>query len=444
MNIIGSLAISVLLIFVTAFFVAAEFAIIRVRKTKINELADQGVAGAAMVRRLLDRLDVYLSGTQLGVTMASLGLGRVGEPVMEHFLVPLFRALHLHLGRVGAETLSFILGLAFITFFAVVFGELLPKWTVIQHSERVACLIAYPMNAYIRVFYPFIWVLEKGAGTFARAFGVNPSKVGTHESAHSEDEIMAIVEAAERSGTIRSSEAQIVDNVFEFAHTQARNIMVPRVNMVALSTKKSVSENVAIAVAYGFTRFPLVEGDADHVIGMIHIKDLLSIASDPSADILSIKREMLIVPETKPIDELLRELQKSHSHQALVMDEYGGTAGLVTLEDILEELVGEIQDEYDRPSLIEQISDDEFLVSPTVPLRDLSDQIGLEIKQDTDYESIGGYTMYDMHLPPELGATVQLDGFDVTVAEMTSNHRVRRLKFLRRHNEQQASDAPAG
>ncbi len=430
MNEYVSLLVAVLLIAVTAFFVAAEYAIIRVRRTRVAELVEQKAPGALAIQKSLDRLDLYLSGTQLGVTMASLGLGWVGEPAMAKLLFPIFHLIPIPSEQVK-DTVATVFGFAVVTFVTVIFGELLPKWAAIQHTEKAAGRLAVPMLIFIRLFYPLIWALEGGASLFAKALGLNPGAVGSHDTAHSEDEIMAIVEAAERSGTIGQSEAQIVDNVFEFAHTQAKKIMVPRVNMVLLSTTYTVGRNVEIAIENGFTRYPLSEGDADHIVGMIHIKDLLAIAGDPHADIRDICRDLPRVPQTKPIDEMLRELQKTHGHQAIVMDEYGGTAGLVTLEDILEELVGEIQDEYDRPAPIEQVSENEYLIVSSVPISDIQEEFGVEFPEEPDFETIGGYALHKLNLTHDTVRSVPLDGYDISVAESQGN-RIRRLRFVRR------------
>jgi len=424
------IAAAILLIAITAFFVAAEYAIIRMRRTRVEEMVEQNISGARAVQQSLSRLDLYLSGTQLGVTMASLGLGWIGEPAMARLLIPVFRVLPVGSAPLKA-TIATVIAFALVTFVAVVFGELLPKWAAIQRTERVARALSTPMVLFIRLFYPLIWTLEHGAGLVARWIGLNPAMVGAHETAHSEDELLAIIEAAERSGTIQKSEAQIMYNVFEFAHTPARKIMTPRVNIVTLSTTWSIAKNIEIAVENGFTRFPLVEGDADHIIGMVHIKDLLAIAGRPSANIRDIVRDIPKVPETKPIHELLPVLQKTHGHQSIVMDEYGGTAGLVTLEDVLEELVGEIQDEYDRPAPIEQINDDEYLITPWVAISDIQDQFGVEFPEDTEFETIGGYALHKLGLMPNSTDTARLDGYDITVAESRGN-RIQRLRLKRR------------
>jgi len=280
------------------------------------------------------------------------------------------------------------------------------------------------------VGYPLIKIIESTATVIARGLKISPSD--HQEDAHSEDEILAIMAHSHREGTLRPSEIEIAENVFDFAHTQAKEIMVPRVDMAFLDTTKSIGDNVATAVENGYTRYPLCEGDSDHVLGMIHIKDLLAIAGEPDADIRSIMRPIMAIPEIKPIDELLKELQKSHTHQAVVVDEYGGTAGIVTLEDIIEELIGEIQDEHDEPPPLQELGGDgmKFSIAGTVSIDDVSEKLNVPIENPAQYETIGGFAMHELNLAPRLGATARLDGFDVTVSEATGR-RIRRLLFTK-------------
>ena len=427
------LGLTLLLVALTGFFVAAEYAMIRVRRTRIDELAEQGSAPARIVQKNLQSLDTFLSATQLGVTIATLGLSLVGEPIMERLLHPILASFNHGPGSAGTiHTISFAIGFVIITFFEVVFGELLPKWTVIEHAEKAAFFVAYPMNFFVRVFYPIVWILEKSAGGVAKLCGLHPDDVGAHEQAHSEDEILAIMTHSQSQGELRPSELEIADRLFEFAHTQAKEIMVPRVDMICLSTTWTIGKNVEVAIENGFTRYPLCEGDRDHIRGMIHIKDLLAIAGNPNADIMTVNREILAIPETKQIDDLLKELQKSHSHQAVVVDEYGGTSGLVTLEDIIEELIGEIQDEHDEPPPLERLDEEgsKFSIAGTVALDDVAETLGVPIHNPEDYDTIGGYVLHQLRLPARAGASARLDGFDVAVSDATGR-RIRRLLFTR-------------
>jgi CBS domain containing-hemolysin-like protein len=428
---LARLAVTFLLVAANGFFVAAEFALIRIRQTRVAELVEDGNARAKQVQDLQSRLDTYLSGTQLGVTLASLALGYIGESAVGDLLAPLFLFLHIPMSPERLTEIAFVAGFFLITSFHIVFGELLPKWWVIAHTERTALAVAGPMKFFLKTGYPLIKMLEGMAKVIARRLKIEPSS--EHGQAHSEDEILAIMMHSHQEGALRPSEVEIAENVFDFAHTSAREIMVPRVDIVYLSTTWSTGKNVEVAVENGFTRYPLCEGDRDHVLGMIHIKDLLAIAGDPNADIKNAMRPIIAVPENKPIDELLKELQKSHTHQAIVMDEYGGTAGLVTLEDIIEELIGEIQDEHDEPPPLQELDSDgrRFSVAATVPIEEVSEKLTVPIDNPAEYETIGGYALHQLQLAPRLGASASLDGFDVTVAEI-AGRRIRRLIFTKR------------
>lgn len=439
-----SLGLTLLIVALNGFFVAAEFALVRIRQTRIAELVEAGNTQARIVQDLLGRIDTYLSGTQLGVTIASLSLGYVGEPAMVRVLGPVFHLARLNADNGRAHAVALVAGFVLITSFHIVFGELLPKWYVIANTEKSALAVSAPMRAFLWVGHPLIKILEGAATVIARRLHIEPTD--QPQQAHSEDEILAIMMHSHRQGALRPSEIEIAENVFDFAHTQAHEIMVPRVDMAYLDVSWTIGENVATAVDNGFTRYPLCDGDSDHVIGMIHIKDLLAIAGSPTADIRSIMRPILAIPETKAIDELLKELQKSHSHQAVVVDEYGGTAGLVTLEDILEELVGEIQDEHDEPPPMQKLNEDgsSYSIAGTVAIDDVIDELHLPIDNPDEYETIGGYALHELKLPPRMGVTARLDGYDVIVSEVTGR-RIRRLIFNKHvHPAQESKPAAEG
>ncbi len=417
------------MIAVNGFFVAAEFAMIRVRRTRVEELAEHGKASSKAVLRVLDHLDTLLAATQLGITIATLGLGSFGEPVVERLLQPLFGYFHVF-SRGAVVTISYVVGLILITVAEVVFGELLPKWSVLKNPEGAANFVVYPMQIFLRVFYPLILFLKWFAGVFARLFGIDPAAVGMLDPAHSAEEIQDIVDSAREEGTIESTAADIVDNAFDFARTPADEVMVPRVDIVALDVEWPIARSIEVAAASGYTRFPLCENDRDHIIGMVHVKDLLSLENQPGADIRSIVRDLPAVPETKRIDSLLRDMQRKRSHMAVVLDEYGGTAGLITLEDILEELVGEIQDEYDRPSPVEELADGRIAIAGAESLESAGDALDIEFADDEEYQTIGGYARHILGLTPTLGATCRLEEYKVTVAE-AQRQRITRLIFER-------------
>lgn len=413
------------LIALNGFFVSAEFAMIRVRRTRVEQLASEGSNASKVVLQILGRLDLFLAATQLGITIVTLTLGAFAEPLAQHLIGPTLVRLHLHSVSL-ITTISYVVALVVITIAEVVFGELLPKWSVLDNPERAANFVAYPMDLFVRLFYPLILFLRWLAGIFAKMIGLNPANIGAIESAHSEDEIIAIVEQAEQEGTIGTNEAEIVDAAFEFARTQAHEIMTPRVDIIALESDWPLDKSLSVAMESGLTRLPVYEDDKDHIIGVVHIKDLTRLAQTPDADIHSIVRDAPVVPETKRIDELLKEMQRSKCHMAVVMDEYGGTAGLVTIEDIVEELVGEIQDEYDRPPPIERLDDGCILIAGTEPLTALKDELGMDVASDGEYETVGGFARHVLGLSATPGARIVFGNHKITVTE-AHGHRIQRM-----------------
>lgn len=440
MELILKLTFVIFLIALNGFFVAAEFAIIRARQTRITELVEQGNKEAMAVNSFLSKLDTYLSATQLGVTLASLAIGAIGASAAAALIRSLFVSLGISVTTGRAEAIAVLIGFIIITFLHVIFGELLPKWWVIAHSEPTVLAVAFPMRIAIFLGTPLIKPIEYLATIIARLIKIEPGVA--HMQAHSEDEILAIMAHAHKEGELRPSEIEIAENVFDFAHTQAKEIMVPRVDIIYLSTTWTLQENLDVAVDSGYTRYPVHEGDKDHIIGMIHIKDLLAISADPEASLRTITRPIINIPETKPIDELLKELQKSHSHQAVVLDEYGGTSGLVTMEDIIEELIGEIQDEHDKPPSFEVVDEEKHIYNfaGTISIDDVADKLEIEIDNPAEYETIGGYALYELHMAPRIGATAPLDGYDVSVIEV-AGRRIKRLRFTRRMEDSSVKNA---
>jgi CBS domain containing-hemolysin-like protein len=421
------LLFALLLVLLNGFFVAAEFAMVKVRSTRIEELVQQGSLPARVVQRAMQRLDGYLSATQIGITIASLGLGSVGEPAFARIIEPFFARLGplSHSAATGtAVAVAFIV----ITFLHIVFGELAPKWLAIQRPEGVALGVSLPLDICYRLFYPAITPLRLSATAVLRLFGIRTSSV--QELGHSEEEIRMILTGSHQSGYIKDSELDLVQHVFEFADKEARDIMVPRVDMAYLSTAWPLEKNLEVVNRHGFTRYPLCEGDADHVIGMVHVKDLLLLREDPQPDIRRIMRGILMVPETKSIDQLLREFQYRKMHMAVVLDEYGGTAGLVTLEDVLEEIVGEIQDEFEQEEPeIQKLDENTFIVQGKASLSDLREDIDLDLPPN-GADTIGGFVQDALGTIPSPGATLQADGFRIEVLAM-EGQRIRKLRLMR-------------
>jgi CBS domain containing-hemolysin-like protein len=416
-----------LLVLLNGFFVAAEFALVKVRSTRVAELANEGKATARMTLHAIRHLDAYLSATQLGITLASIGLGWIGEPAVGALLEPLFHAAHVPAAL--SHTLSFAVAFSLISAMHIVVGELAPKSWAIQRPENVSLGVAYPLHLFYWLFKPAIALLNGLAAVLLRVFGIRPA--AEHELAHTEEELRMILTASGQSGVLKDSEVDLVKHVFEFADKVAGEIMVPRVDMVYMDATWPLDKNLDVANRHTFTRYPLCEGDPDHVIGMIHIKDLVRLGAGAGGDIKSLMREMLFVPETKSIDQLLREFQVRKIHMATVVDEYGGTAGIVTLEDVVEQIVGEIHDEHEEPlPEVQQLSAEELIVDGKVLLADLRADWEIDLPPNGS-ETVGGWMLDRVGSIPEPGASVEVNGYHLMVSEM-DGQRVRKVLIVRR------------
>ena len=333
-----------------AFFVAAEYGLVTVRRTRMQELEAQGSRGARRVLRLLEQPPRFISAIQLGVTLSSLALGAIGEPVVSKLLERPLDLLPESWHTSVATTISVIVAFTILSYFHVVMGEIVPKSFTLQHPERVALLAAGPISSFYVIFRPFIWVLVRSSATVLRWFGVSASSGVT--LVHSEEELKMLVTASREKGVLEEEEQEMLHKVFEFADKDAVDVMVPRPDVIAVPVDLPVQEVLRLVLSHPFTRYPVFEEELDDIVGVLHVRDLFSALHErglESTDLRTILREAIMVPETKPLDELLAEFQRTSNHLAIVVDEYGSVEGLVTLEDLLEELVGDIRDEHDEP-----------------------------------------------------------------------------------------------
>ena len=353
------------LVGLNGFFVAAEFAIVKVRSTQIESLAKTGARHAQLAQHVITHLDSYLSACQLGVTMTSLGLGWIGEPFVADILVPLAGLMGIRESAV-IHTIAFAIAFTIITYLHIVLGEQSPKWLAIQYARSTTLAIARPLDMFFRLFRPFIWLLNASANAFLRLIGVHP--VADQEMAQSEEELRLMLS---KGKAITNTGKSISLRALELRNKTVRQVMVPRTNVVVLDTNKSLEKNLATALDNQFTRYPLCDRNLDNVVGMVHLKDLYRLKGEagPGTRLLEIKREMLFVPETMSLERILNTFLAKRVLMAMAVDEYGGTAGLVTLENVLEELVGEIRDEFDVEHVhVQKISDTEYTVDGTMPL----------------------------------------------------------------------------
>ena len=421
-----NLLITILLVLLNGFFVAVEFALVKVRSTRISELANEGKGSARMALHAIHHLDMYLSASQVGISLASIALGRVGEPVVAELMKPLFHMMGVPESL--THSISFAVGLGLVTAIHIVVGEQAPKYWAIQQPERAALALSYPLHWFYVLFRPAITALNGVTTLILRIFRIEAAS--EHELAHTEEELRMILTASGQSGVLKDSEVDLVKHVFEFADKVAWDIMVPRVDMTYMDATWPLERNLQIANSHTYTRFPLCEGDSDHVLGMIHVKDLVRLSATGGSDIRQVMRDIIFVPETKSIDQLLREFQLRKMHMAVVVDEYGGTAGIVTLEDVLEEIVGEIHDEFEEPRPDVQIQPNgDMLVDGKVMLSDLKIDYEVELPE-TDSETVGGWVLDVLGAIPESGVTVDAPPYAILVKEM-DGQRVRKVVIMR-------------
>lgn len=411
-----------ILIALTAFFVASEFAIVKVRRTRIDQLVSEGNRSAMAAKRITSNLDEYLSACQLGITITALGLGWLGEPTVEHLLRPVFEQMNLNESVVSL--LSFAIAFVAITYLHVVVGELAPKTLAIQKAETITLLCSRPLIFFYKIMYPFIWVLNGSARVVIGLFGLRPAS--EHEVAHSEEELRIILSESYKSGEINPSEYKYVNNIFEFDNRIAKEIMVPRTEIVALDKNDSIADVLEIMKKEKYTRYPVIDGDKDHIVGMVNIKEILTdCIQNPQAIEKKVDdyiRPIIQVIESIPIHDLFVKMQRERVHMAILVDEYGGTAGLVTVEDILEEIVGEIQDEFDidEVPMIRKVNEHTIIVDGKVLLEEVNDLLGTNI-DDTDVDTIGGWILTEK-FDIQQGEILTYGDYEFKVLKMEGHH----------------------
>ncbi len=421
-----------ILIALTAFFVASEFAIVKIRSSRLDQLIAEGKKGAVAAKKVTTHLDEYLSACQLGITVTALGLGWLGEPTVERLLRPVFD--NFEINESISHVLTFGIAFASVTFLHVVIGELAPKTVAIQKAEAVTLLFATPLIWFYRIMFPFIWVLNGSARVITGLFGLKPAS--EHELAHTEEELRIILSESYESGEINQSELKYMNKIFEFDDRVAKEIMVPRTEIVAASVEKSFQDNLETMSMEKYTRYPVVNGDKDHVLGMINLKeiftDIFSLSEEErkKSTIDKYIRPVIQVIESIPIHDLLIKMQKERVHMAILVDEYGGTAGLVTVEDIIEEIVGEIRDEFDQDEVpeVQKKGEGHYLLDGKVLIYEVNNLLGLEI-DDTDVDTIGGWMLTE-NIDIQQGESIILDGYEFFAKEM-EGHLIRVIEIFK-------------
>ena len=417
------IAAALLVVAINAFFVAAEFAIVRVRATRIEELVAGGVRRAAAAQQVLRRLDDSISACQLGITLASLALGWIGDAA---FARPLEGAF-VWMGRVStaaAHTVAIAASFLIITFLHVVLGELVPKTLAIAHAEKTALAVAWPLRAFHFVFYPLIAFMNGSANLAVRAIGLKPPS--ELSLAHSEAELRMILAVSRRSGALSESHGRLLSAALDFPDRAVRQLMVPRADILYLDVRWPYEENRRRALEYGHTRLPLCDEGVDHIIGIIHVKDMFMAAEKKAPDLRALARPPIYFPEAASIQQVLARFQKQRVHLGIVVDEYGGTAGLVTLEDVLEELIGEIQDEFDQESpRVQALPDGRLLLDASMTIAEFESVAEVHEDFDEEVETVGGLVLARLGRLARVGDAISFASRRIEVA------RVRGRRILR-------------
>lgn len=408
----------VALVAANAFFVAAEFALVASRRTRIEAMIRRGDAKAKLARRAIQHLDRYISATQLGITLASLGLGWIGEPAVARTIEGAFAGLPEPWNVVAAHSVASTVAFALITFLHIVLGELTPKALALLYPELTSRWVAGPLILFTYATNPFIWALNGTANATLRLLGLRPP--GEHERVHSPEEIMMLVEQSQKAGTLATQDARLLAGVFEFSEKNAREVMTPRTDIVALRLDDSIAAAADRVAAAGRSRYPVYRASLDDIVGIVHAKDVLkALRMSEPVTLESLLRPALFVPASREVEDVLADMKLKKAHMVIVLDEYGGTAGLVTMEDLLEEIVGQIEDEYDRPRRSLGAAAGGVMTFPGgAELSEVNEKCSLALASD-DYTTLGGYLFGVLGRLPRVGDRVRVDGgsFEVTAMD---------------------------
>ncbi|WP_338865093.1 hemolysin family protein [Myxococcus stipitatus] len=442
------LGLAILLVFANGFFVATEFAIVKIRATRLQSLVDEGQPGAAQALRMVEKLDAYLSATQFGITLASLGLGWLGEPAFAKLLEPVLTKLVPEGGSTTlAHTASVVIGFSIITFLHIVLGELAPKSLAIQRAEATTLAVALPMRAFYFLFYPAIVLLNGLAAWVLRVFGLQ--SVGEAHEAHSEDELRVILHSSAQAGAITTARAELLERALEMAQKTARQVMVPRNQVKFLDVEEPLEKCIADARAAGHTWLPVCRGNLDEVEGVVNAKDLFFLLSRGELRSLAqVQRPVLFIPENATLEQLLAEFRRRRRQTALVVDEHGGTSGLVTIADVVAEVVGDVAELGRRVEEVRSLPGGRFELPGTAQLDDLEERLDVTFDLDEDEEgevtTIAGYLMAKLGRVPEKGDSLKLDMWRIQVEEVDGPRVVRvTVEPQSRTAPRSPTDAPA-
>ncbi|WP_339299215.1 hemolysin family protein [Paenibacillus sp. FSL R5-0623] len=424
-----NIALLIILIALTAFFVASEFAVVKIRTSRVDQLVAEGNKKAVLAKKVVSDLDYYLSACQLGITVTALGLGALGKPTVERLLYPVFNYLDIpaSISSIASYAIAFIL----VTFLHVVIGEMAPKTLAIQFSEKLTLMLSPSLYWFGKVMYPFIWALNGASRVLLRGFGVKPAE---HDQAYSEDEIRIIMNQSYEGDENNKTKLSYLENVFVFDERDAKDIMVPRTELVTLSQDMTYDDIIPILDEHNYSRYPVIEdGDKDRIIGVVNVKKILpDMVAARSYQLSEFVREIPFVSEVTSIQDAMIKMQQERVHMAVVVDEYGGTSGIITMEDILEELVGEIRDEFDADEVadIQETGENQYLINGRVLLDELERQFGLSFEGNEEMDTVAGWIQYQKGVGVEKGDTVEHGDYVWTVVD-TENYHIKQVLLER-------------
>lgn len=412
--------LTVFLVFLNGFFVAAEFAIVKVRVSQIEMKSKKGSNPAKLASHIVKNLDGYLAATQLGITLASLGLGWVGEPVVSKIILRFMELINLEISDQLAHQIALPVAFGMITVLHIVFGELIPKSIAIIRSEQTTLVIAYPLNVFYWFFKPFIWFLNGIANLLLKLIGIK----AVHSSEiHDSDELKYLIQQTSENIVDDEIDYQIIKNAFDFSNLNAKQIMIPRNQIIAIDINNYSNKDIDIIIDQGYSRIPCYENSIDNVIGLIYIKDLLRVFKEKNEiDLVKLIRPVILISEYKKVGSLLKEFQQKHIHLAVIINEFGESIGIVTMEDIIEELVGEIQDEFDAEmSIVEKVNDTTFKVIATATLNDINEFLPYPIENDLKFETLAGVLIQVFGKIPNTNEKTFLNNYEVTILKRINN-----------------------
>ena len=425
------------LLFVNGFFVAAEFSLVKVRKTRLEQLCNEGNSNAKKAMKLVDDVNKMLAAAQLGVTIASIALGWVAESTIVQLIEPVIRLFAGSLAHVSSHVVAVPVSFVLVTYFHVLLGEQLPKCISLRHPETIALLVSTPMDMFITIFKPFVWLLEVSGNKILSACHANSEDASL---VHSTEELDMLVDASYNEGVLNETEAEMLHNMFKFSDLMAKQVMIPRTDMVCIPGDITYEELNKVALENQYTRYPVYEENIDKILGFIHVKDLYSLTMKHEAfSVQKLIRPLMLVPETMTLDNLIIEFRKLHCQIAVVIDEFGGTSGLITLEDVLEDIIGEVQDEFDEEAEadIKEIGEDTYIANAMMRIDELVKFFDLKesLFEEDDVDTIAGLVVKLLGRIAQVGDTVSFNGLTFTVKEV-DGARITKLQIYKEHVEE--------